>query len=67
LTEYFKTIDLIRSFYSYKIEAGDNFYEIEFNGDWNSLVNKFLLDKVIKTTQDISVMPELAEFQFWQE
>jgi len=67
LTEYFKTIDLIRSFYSYKIEDGDNFYKIEFNGDWNSLANKFLLDKVIKTTHDGSVMPELAEFQFWQE
>jgi len=67
LTEYFKTFDLIRSFYSYKIEDGDNFYKIEFNSDWNSLANKFLLDKVIKTTHDASVMPELAEFQFWQE
>ncbi len=67
LTEYFQSIDLIRSFYSYKIENDHNFYKIEFNGDWNSLANKFLLDKVIKTTQDISVMPELAEFQFWQE
>ena len=60
-------MDLIRSFYSYKFEDGDNFYNIEFNGDWNSLVNKFLLDKVIKITHDSSVMLELAEFQFWQE
>jgi len=67
LTDYFKSIDLIRSFYGYKIEGGNNFYKIEFNGDWKSLVNKILLDKVLQTTQDISIMPELAEFQFRQE
>jgi hypothetical protein len=67
LTEYFKTIDLIRFFTVIKIEDGDNFYNIEFNGDWNSLANKFPLEKVIKITHDASVMPELAEFQFWQE
>jgi hypothetical protein len=67
LTHYFKSIDLIRSFSGYKIEDGSNFYKIEFNGDWKSLVNKFLLDKVIQTTQDVSVMPELVEFQFRQE
>ncbi|HIA44738.1 MAG TPA: DUF2066 domain-containing protein [Methylococcaceae bacterium] len=67
LTRYFKSIDLIRSFYGYKIEDGSNFYKIEFNGDWTSLVNKFLLDKVIQTTQDVSVMSELVEFQFRQE
>ena len=67
LTHYFKSIDLIRSFSGYKIEDGSNFYKIEFNGDWKSLVNKFLLDRVIQTTQDVSVMPELVEFQFRQE